>query len=782
MRMAPVWLPRAGWALVGSLALLLLPLSPLRGADWTFWRGPWETGVSPETDLPDKFDPAGGDGSNVIWKTPIGSRCNPVIHKGRMFVICGVGTGTSDKPEERIREQERVLALDEKTGKVLWEYRFNVFHTDIVSDRLGWSNLACDPETGYIYAHGTAGQFYCFEPEQGKVVWSHSLTEEYGRVSGYGGRITSPIVDEDKVIIGMICAAWGEYARGANRFLAFDKKTGQVIWWGETGGRPRNTYFSTPVVAVINGQRLLISGGADGGVHAFKVRTGEKVWSHFYCAGSINCSPVVEGNRVYIAHGDENIGSAAQGRVICLDASEVKDGKPKLVWQVDGPKIKYCSPILHNGRLYVADEAAILYCFDTKDGKQLWKYKYGRNSMGSPVLADGKIYLPEVNGRFDIIKDGGTKAVKLHSQRFTSRLQGVACELNGSPAVANGRVFFSTSEDTYCLGKADAKPAPEPTNTLPRETAARMKAAWLQVVPADVSLIPGDKETFKARLYDADGKFIKETTVAWSLAPMLAPPPLPGVTPPPGPKPPVLKGELTKDGTYTAPKEVNGQFGRVVAMADGLEGYARVRQPVILPYKQDFEKVPVNRTPGGWVNTQGKFGVRKVGDSNVLVKLATNPSPLVARANAFIGMPTLTNYTIEADVMGQEKGNNLPDMGVVANRYTFVLIGQTQTLRLISWDALPRVDRTISYPWKAGVWYRLKLSVDVEGDKALVRGKIWEKGKSEPEKWTLEVTDPVANKRGSPALYANATGFVGEEPGTEAYFDNVVITPNKKAK
>ena len=52
--------------------------------------------------------------------------------------------------------------------------------------------------------------------------------------------------------------------------------------------------YSQPVIATINGQRLLISGGADGSVYAFKVRTGEPVWrlviSSRYSAGTPSSS------------------------------------------------------------------------------------------------------------------------------------------------------------------------------------------------------------------------------------------------------------------------------------------------------------------------------------------------------------------------------------------------------------------------------------------------------------------------------------------------------------
>jgi outer membrane protein assembly factor BamB len=757
------------------LAASWLAAGEVRATDWYQWRGPEQNGVSRETNLPDRWSPnPKAPDSNLIWKAPYGSRSTPIVLNGRVYLINNAGDG--------LTEQERVMCFDANTGKVEWEYKFNVFLTDIVSDRVGWTNLVADPETGNVYAHGVQGLFFCFSPD-GKVLWSHSLTEEYGRISGYGGRVVSPVVDGDLVILGMLNASWGAQARGGNRFVAFDKRTGEPVWWGSTGARPRNTYYSTPVVAVIGGQRLLISGGGDGGVHAFKVRTGEKVWSYFFGGGAVNCSPVVEGNRVYIAQGGDNPDGNQQGRVICLDGSKVKDGKPALIWQRDGIRDRYASPILHEGRLYVCDETAHLFCLDAATGKSLWKrpFSYGRNCMGSPVWADGKIYVGEVQSRFHILKPGPDKCEQISAQFFRSPPGDTAeIEINGSPAVANGRIYFSTSRETYCIGKTGQPIQPAsgpPLPPQPPEKPAGTRVAHLQVVPADVALDPGESAQFKVRAFDDHGRFLREVPAQWSLAGPLPPE---GVVPQPGQKPPPLQGTISPEGKLTVAKAPPGQFGRVVATAEGLMGQARVRVVPTLPYHANFDKVPDGRTPGGWVNTQGKFVMRTKDGVKVLAKTATNASPLVARAHAYIGRPTMTGYTVQADLQGARKGEDMPDMGVLANRYTLLLDGNKQQLRLVSWDALPRVDKSISWTWKPGVWYTMKLTVEVHANKALVRGKVWPRDEAEPNNWTTEFEDPVPNREGSPGLYGLATGIVGNEPGAEIYYAKVSVTPNQK--
>ncbi len=756
-----------------SLCLCVSVVSFSSAADWAHWRGPEQNGVSREKDLPERWSPDPAAPENLIWQAPYGGRSTPIVMNGRVYLINNAGQGAN--------EQERVLCFDTRTGKVLWEHKFNVFHTDIVSVRVGWTNLAGDPATGIVYAHGTQGLLLCFNKD-GKVLWSRSLTEEFGRITGYGGRVTSPVVDGDLVLIGFVNASWGQYAIGGNRFMAFDKRTGEVIWTTPTLGRVRGTYSSTPVVATINGQRVVVTGGSDGAVHALKVRTGERVWSYPFAAAAVNCSPVVEGNFVYIAHGEENPDNNIQGRVICLDASQVADGKPKLVWQVDDIRVKFASPIIHAGRLYVADETAKLYCLDAKTGEEIWDFRYGADAKGSPVLADGKIYVTEVGAKFHILKPGDKDCVRLHQQRFRHPDGISEVEVNGSAAVADGKIYFCNSFALYCIGKKDHKAAADKVPLSPAEKPAGTKVTHLQVVPAEVMLHPGESATLRAQGFDANGQLVKEEKVTWELAATPPPEGLPTAKPKPGdpppPTPPALRGTITPDGKLTV-DATPGQVGLVVAKVGDLVGQARVRVVPRLPYRQDFDKVPESRTPAGWINCQGKYAVRKVGDSQVLVKLANSSNPLLARGNTYVAEPSLNHYTIEADVQGTKKGDDTPDIGLVNSRYTLMLMGEAQSARITSWDANTRVDKSIGYPWQMGVWYRMKLSVEPKDGKAVVRGKVWKRDQPEPKDWTVEYTDDTPNVVGSPGLYGYAKGVLEGSTGTEIYYDNVAVTPNK---
>jgi outer membrane protein assembly factor BamB len=762
-----------------ALLAVAAAATPAAARDWIHWRGPEQNGVSREKSLPASFDPKLGAKGNVIWQQPFGGRSAPLVMAGKLYLIQGTGEG--------LQEGEQVVCFDEKTGAKQWAYRVNVFHTDIVSSRLGWTTLTADPDTKTVFAHTTAGLVLALDPA-GKLLWQRSLTEEFGRISGYGGRIVTPIFDSGVCVVGMVNSSWGDQAKGLNRFVALDGKTGEVAWWAETPGAIKGTYYSSPVIGVINGQRLLISGGADGALHAFKVRTGERVWSYRFGAGVVNGSPIVDGNLVYCHHGEDNPEGGALGRVICVDAAQVdaKTKQPKLVWEYRrANRFGLASGALYNGKLLLPDDSGELFCFDAKKGKQLWKYRYATEVRGAPLVADEKVYIFDVKGRMLIIPlknaDEEPDPDEVFEYKFRDP-RGLLNETNGTPVAVNNRVYFTTRTDLYCIGLPDAKDDCGKYKELPAEAKAdpAAKPAALRIFPADVTTSAGKKVSFTVVPVDAHGRLLKPDGKAELTLPLPAKAPT-------GAQPPALKG--TVEGTDVTLDPLPTQQGYVEAKLDGLTAKARVRVAGTTGYTQNFDKLPEGAVPGGWVNAQGKFTIKKLPDGGVvLAKVNTDSRPPFARANAYMTGPDAANYTIQTDVLGTEVRERMPDIGVVNSRYTLILDGKpdpekkSRQLRLVSWEARPRVYLAADFDWQPGTWYTMKLSVEPRGGKVLVRGKAWKRGDPEPLAWGIEFEDPAGNPNGAAALYGYVSDplITAENPGSDAFYDNVVITPNGK--
>jgi hypothetical protein len=102
----------------------------------------------------------------------------------------------------------------------------------------------------------------------------------------------------------------------------------------------------------------------------------------------------------------------------------------------------------------------------------------------------------------------------------------------------------------------------------------------------------------------------------------------------------------------------------------------------------------------------------------------------------------------------------------------------------VSWEARPRIDQSVAFDWKPDTWYTMKFTVEQTEKGAVLRGKVWPQAEKEPANWTIEFTDPAPNRVGAAALYGyvpNVTALAGGavQPGSEIYYDNLSVTPNK---
>jgi outer membrane protein assembly factor BamB len=457
------------WALLIILAAHAVTISgPSNAAemdplDWPNWRGPEQNGMSRETGLIEEWDPAGGADSSVLWSSSeLGGISTPIVMRGKLYTIVRSDPGTP-------REGEKVVCVDAATGKKLWESKFNVYLSDVPAERVGWSCCVGDPTTGQVYAMGVCGYFQCLDGDTGRTIWKHSLNEEFGLLTTYGGRTNVPVLFDNLVLISGVVIGWGEMARPTHRFLAFDKKTGEMVWFNGTKPLPEDTTYSTPVLTTFNGQAALVFGSGDGGVYAWQPRTGKPIWNFQLSRRGLNVSPVVDGDRVYMGHAEENTDNKTMGALVGIDGSKTGDITEKgELWRAPGCMVGKSSPVVADGRLYAFDDGAKMYVIDLATGKMLGKpiKMIGTIMRSSPVWADGKIYACTTSAWhvFEATPQGAKLKTKLRLSPED--------EVSGSPIVSHGRIYLPTGAHLYCLGKAQTKTAATPRPQSAAETAA----------------------------------------------------------------------------------------------------------------------------------------------------------------------------------------------------------------------------------------------------------------------------------------------------------------------
>jgi outer membrane protein assembly factor BamB len=712
--------------------------------DWPMWRGPESNGISREKNLPATWSPD-DDGENLIWKSDaLGTRSTPVVLNGKLYTVC------RNEPETT-KEGEKVVCADAATGKILWENIHNLFLTDAPAERVGWSSVVGDPATGHIYLQGLCGVCKCINGETGKTIWEHSLSEEYGILSTYGGRTNFPIVFEDVVIVSGVMTGWDDYAIPAHRYVAFNKATGEAIWIQTTKVRPEDTTYSTPFLTVIDGQAAIVAGAGDGSVYAIQPRTGKIIWRFDASTRGINTPPIVMDGIVYGGHAEQMANDPSTlGAIFAFKATgsgDITNSKENLLWMVPRIAIGRSAPLLVDGRLYYIDDAAQMSIVDAKKGKEVGKFKLGRIMFGSSIYGDGKIYVGEI-GKFYILEPDpkSAKGVKVLSQvRFS-------CEMIASPIISHGRVYIPTMDTLYCIGLKDAKPTADPQPAALKEADAKadQKVAQVQITPVEALIHPGEPLRLNVKLFNAKGQL-----VATPATPKFT---VEGV------------GSVNDAGEFSAPKDAAHVAAKITAEVDGVKStMARVRVVPPLPWKFDIsdKQVPVT-----WIGARYRHQVREIESNPALVKITTIPKG--TRSQSWMGQPSLHDYTIQSDFKVSIKDGKQPDVGVINQRYTLALMGAHQKLQIRSWTARVelRFARTIKFAWEANKWYTMKFQSENKEGRVILRGKVWPKGEPEPSDWTIEAADLTPNTIGSPGLFGNASD-------AEILIDNIEVTPNK---
>ena len=235
--------------LIAGCFVVGLAIAGLEAADWPQWRGVDRDGVWADTGVVERFP---GAGLNVTWRVPIGGGfAGPAVADGRVFVL-----DYEETPDTRTMDgAERLLALDEETGAVLWSQTWPATYRNI---QWKFANGPRTPPTvdgDRVYVLGAAGMMSCLDAGTGEVVWQVDTVAEYGATVPVYGVSHAPLVEGDL----LVAVVGGEPDA---KIVGFDKATGEEIWralemTSETG-------YSSPIVIDAGGTRQLILLARDG--------------------------------------------------------------------------------------------------------------------------------------------------------------------------------------------------------------------------------------------------------------------------------------------------------------------------------------------------------------------------------------------------------------------------------------------------------------------------------------------------------------------------------------
>jgi outer membrane protein assembly factor BamB len=460
----------------GSAVLVLAAVaaSPLVSQDWPMWGGTAQRNLaSAMKNLPESWDVKSG--KNIKWKSQIGSTSygNPVVADAKIFL----GTNNGNPRNPNIQGDRGVLmCFRESDGKFLWQ---------AVTDKLESGAENDFPEQGVcsspavegkrLYYVSNRGELVCLdtegfldgkndgpfqeeaykEPTDADIIWKLDMMKELG-VYQRNMANSSPVVWEDLVLIETSNGRSDEKlpAPKAPSFIAVNKNTGKVVWQDNSPGDAILLgQWSSPALGLVDGVQQALFAGGDGWLYGFHARTGEKLWKFNLNPKNTApeernygvSTPVFSEGRVLMSVGQDPDKGNGPGLAYSIDPAKRGDitesGK---VWQYGKINRSLSTAAIADGLIYLSDFSGVLHCLDVKTGQPYWTYDLKSPVWGSPLAADGKVYLGDADGDLAVFS-AGKEAKK-------PTVIDMADSVYSTPVPANGILYVMTRTQLFAIG------------------------------------------------------------------------------------------------------------------------------------------------------------------------------------------------------------------------------------------------------------------------------------------------------------------------------------------
>ena len=99
---------------------------------------------------------------------------------------------------------------------------------------------------------------------------------------------------------------------------------------------------------------------------------------------------------------------------------------------------------VEDGLVYAADTTGFVRCLDAATGAEYWSHDTEGNIWGSPLAADGKVYIGNASGSFTILAAGKQKKVM-------AQIDLVGQQIFSSAVPANGVLYVCTDKYLYAI-------------------------------------------------------------------------------------------------------------------------------------------------------------------------------------------------------------------------------------------------------------------------------------------------------------------------------------------
>jgi len=278
-------------------------------------------------------------------------------------------------------------ALNQNDGSISWRYRILGLGKKMVfSSPVLYRDM--------VYFGSYDGNFYALDTNTGKKRWVFMEADWIK---------SSPSIapDLDLIFVGLEFGLWKK--RGG--IVALDHRTGEKRWEYIVGGQVN----SSPAYSKQFG--IVLTSADDSIVCALAASTGRLLWE-LKSEGEIRASFAFDKEERVVVF------SSSDGHAYVLETTT-----GKLLRRIEVGESLYSTPLIHDGRLYVASLDKYLYCFELATGRLVWKFETKGRIFASPEIINGKIYIGSNDGRFYEIEaeTGKNSAFFQATERITTK-------------------------------------------------------------------------------------------------------------------------------------------------------------------------------------------------------------------------------------------------------------------------------------------------------------------------------------------------------------------------
>ncbi len=381
-------------------------------AEWPQYQGLTRDNISHETGWLKTWHE---DGPEVLWRIPMGEGYSGIsIVDGRIYTMLSEG------------EDEFAVCLDASDGTEIWRSRTDdKYHSGEGSGPR--STPAVDGDRVYVLS--AKGKLYGLDAGSGEKVWGHDFVTEFESGMPGFGFSSSPIIEGDSLLI----EAGGKNGKS---IVAFDKKTGAVLWTSHTD----RAGYSSPIVIDSNGvrQAIFMTGNS---LVSVSPTDGTVYWTHvpWPTGNDINAAVPIHlpGDRIFVSAAYD------KGSVLVQIKSDDDEMSVEEVWRShDVMENWMSSSVLLGEYLYGFDES-ILKCIEASTGEQKWAHRgFGRGTL---LLSDGHLILLGEGGNLGIAEaspseyKGVAETQVLEGRCFTP------------PTFAGGKLYLRNQKELVCI-------------------------------------------------------------------------------------------------------------------------------------------------------------------------------------------------------------------------------------------------------------------------------------------------------------------------------------------